>query len=74
MSEEGKKGRKGLRELPRTDYSKLHSGEPAVFLEKKARHSRSRQNGAHASADFYFDLVANIIENTYGTGPFSSNS
>ena len=31
----GKKGREGLRELPRTDNSKLHSGEPAVFLEKK---------------------------------------
>ena len=36
MSEEGKKGREGLRELPRTDYSKLHSGEPAVLLDKKA--------------------------------------
>ena len=36
MSEEGKKGRQGLRELPRTDYSKLHSGEPAVLPDKKA--------------------------------------
>ena len=36
MTEEGKKGREGLRGLPRTDNSKLHSGEPAVLLDKKA--------------------------------------
>ena len=60
MSEEGKKGREELRELPRTDYSKLNSGEPAVLLGKKASDNKledDSESGAFTCSDICRTLL-----------------